>query len=96
MREALQAVYECETRGGGGRAGRAVQPDHALQRALDEGGRQDAAQESRRGPELLRPQAHQRRARGDELDDLVSQEAGARLQEPGVLRDLDIPPAAGS
>ena len=41
--------------------------------------------------ELLRPRARQRRARGDELGDPVSQEAGARLQEPGVLQDRDMP-----
>lgn len=43
--------------------------------------------------ELLRPRARQRRARGDELGDPVSQEAGVRLQEPGVLQDRDMPEA---
>lgn len=93
MREALQAVYECETRGGEAETELNTLCSwimHSNVPPPDEEGRQDAAQKPRRSPELLRPQAHQRRARGNELGDPVIQEAGARLQEPGVLQDHDI------
>ena len=61
-------------------AGRSVQLDHALERPPDEDGRQDHTGAQGRDPELLRPQARQRRPRGNELGSPVGQEAGTRAR----------------
>ena len=61
-------------------AGRSVQLDHALERPPDEDGRQDHTGAQGRDPGPLRPQARQRRPRGNELGSPVGQEAGTRVQ----------------
>ncbi|AKT49697.1 hypothetical protein ADJ70_13345 [Olsenella sp. oral taxon 807] len=61
-------------------AGRPARPGHAPGRPPDEDGRQDRTGARGRDPGPLRPQARQRRPRGNELGSPVGQEAGTRAR----------------
>ena len=67
--------------------------DGALERAGDEGGREDAPQGAGGCPQLVAQGLDERHPGGPQLDNPVDQEGGERLQEHRVLRDDDIPQA---
>ena len=64
---------------------------HPAGRPPDEDGRQDHTGAQGRDPGPLRPQARQRRPRGNELGSPVGREAGTRARRLGVPRDHHLP-----